>query len=418
MDISLKNRLASWGGIFVLAFGVRAAVVLSAAPAPYHADALGYHSLAVSVVDRGVYALPTGERAARGPGYPLFLAGVYATLGRNPTAVLLVQALLGAAACVLVAAAAEGLLGPGYGAACGAAAALYRGMIDPAGALLSEGLYAALLAGALAALAWPSRRTLAAAVAAGAAFGGAALTRPEALPAALLILLGARVVRPDWRRRDAAAAVAALALPVLLWAGRNLAVLGRPLAGSSRGGISMYAGLQMPLERLGLPVEPFFQPPGGLGELAEDAQYRAAFHRLWAATPATGRVRAYAFDLASVLYPFLPGYDATFVLLAPLWLLGLAAAARRRAWWPAAGLLAASLAAYTFFGGPVSRYRDGIAPLFILLAGLGLQVLRGRAGPRRAAAALGAWAVLNAAVWAAAPHIRAAALAAKGALWR
>ncbi|MDE2291018.1 MAG: glycosyltransferase family 39 protein [Elusimicrobia bacterium] len=404
--MSVRRGLAA---VFLAALAVRLAVVFRQAPAPLRADALDYHNIAVSMLDQHEFVLPDGSRAARGPAYPAFVASVYAVAGRSTRAVQLAQALLGALACALLAFAAGSLLSPGWGLACGLAAALYRGMADPAAVVLSESLYNLCLAAAFAALAWPAKRKWAAAAAAGAAFAVGTLTRPEALPIAVLIFAGARLWRKDWGAREAGAGLAALLLPVFLWAGRNAVVLGRPVL-SSRGGISAYAGLQMPLERMGRPVEKFHMPPAGTGELAQNADYAAAFKRLWAATPLTEKARAYAYDLLSVLYPFLPAYDATYVILLPLWLLGLAAAWRRPAWRPAALFALLSLGAYTAFGGPASRYRDALAPVLVLLAALGGSLCAERAGTRRAAGVGAAWAALNVAVWALAPQVRELAL--------
>lgn len=401
--------------VFLLALAVRAGLILRDPPRTLVGDALGYHQLAVSVADRGTYASPDGTVASRPPGYPLFLAAVYRALGPSPTAVAAVQALLGAAACALLAAAAACLLTPGWGLACGASAALYRGMAEPATVLLSEGFYGACVSAAFAALAWGRGWPWAAA--AGAAFSAAALTRPEALPIAVLILGGGRFVRPDWGRKHVAAGLAALLLPVALWGARNAGALGRPLLGSSRGGISAYAGLQMPLERMGRPVEAFRQPAPGLGELAADEEYRAAFRRLWSATAPAERLRAYAYNIASVLYPFLPAYDATYVLLVPFWLAGLWAACTRPPWRPAAAFATLSLCAYTAFGGPASRYRDAAAPALVLLAALGASWARDKAGGRRALAAGTAWLLLNATLWAAGPHARGAALRLRALVW-
>src|SRR6202047_2937296 len=66
---------------------------------PFHAgDTKFYEELARNWLDHGVYGLSVhGQLVSvdmRMPGYPAFLAGVYAVFGRSGRAVMLVQALV------------------------------------------------------------------------------------------------------------------------------------------------------------------------------------------------------------------------------------------------------------------------------------------------------------------------------------
>ena len=70
-------------------------------------DTATYLQLARNLLDAHAYALlsdgglvPTDARV---PGYPLFVAAVYAVAGRSDTALLLAQALLDVACCFLIA---------------------------------------------------------------------------------------------------------------------------------------------------------------------------------------------------------------------------------------------------------------------------------------------------------------------------
>src|SRR5689334_5819698 len=90
--------------IFSIAFGVRLLnIALSSAGAgEIHDDAVDYHMYALNMLDHATYVDGGGHRASRLPGYPLFLAGVYALLGHSVLKVQLVQSVLNSFACVLL----------------------------------------------------------------------------------------------------------------------------------------------------------------------------------------------------------------------------------------------------------------------------------------------------------------------------
>src|ERR1700733_3216990 len=73
----------------------------------YAGDTKFYDELARNWLDHGVYGLFVHGQLTpvdmRMPGYPAFLAGVYAVLGRSGRAVMLVQALVDLITCVLTA---------------------------------------------------------------------------------------------------------------------------------------------------------------------------------------------------------------------------------------------------------------------------------------------------------------------------
>src|SRR5580700_8049811 len=73
----------------------------------YAGDTHFYEELARNWLDHGVYGLFVNGQLLpvdmRMPGYPAFLAAIYASLGRSRTAVLLVQAVLDLITCYVVA---------------------------------------------------------------------------------------------------------------------------------------------------------------------------------------------------------------------------------------------------------------------------------------------------------------------------
>ena len=71
----------------------------------YSGDTKFYEELARNWLDHGVYGLFVGGQLLpvdmRMPGYPAFLAAIYAVLGRTRMAVMLVQAALDMVTCYL-----------------------------------------------------------------------------------------------------------------------------------------------------------------------------------------------------------------------------------------------------------------------------------------------------------------------------
>lgn len=178
--------------IFLAALALRLAFVLTV---PLDSLAVGdqadYAAMAENLVAGGGFAIhpgiPTPDRA---PGYPLFVAAVYAVTGSSPRAVLVAQALLSALTCLLlfwilletvenerVARLGAGLL------------AAYPVLIVYCGRLLSETLFTFLLAASMLLLARHLRRGKPwEAVLCGLAMGAATLVRPGSLLMPWLVL--------------------------------------------------------------------------------------------------------------------------------------------------------------------------------------------------------------------------------------
>src|SRR5262245_13208962 len=64
----------------------------------WNTDAQGYHYLALNLLQRGVFSMyaeaPFQPDALRTPGYPLFIASIYALFGVAPRAVIVAQAII------------------------------------------------------------------------------------------------------------------------------------------------------------------------------------------------------------------------------------------------------------------------------------------------------------------------------------
>lgn len=205
--------------------------------APLRADAGHYFRYAQNLVTHGIYSLgpvgsdPPAPDAVRSPGYPLFLAPFVRSDAREATVLLrihLVQALLGTLAIGLAFLAARGPCGDWGALAVATLVAASPHLVVMNSYVLSEALFAFLLAAsvALAAHLGAGNRN-ALAMAAGVFIGLAALTRPWLQYFVPVLWLWAWLGRPPPLN---ASRTLLLTLGFLLvfgpWVGRNLATLG------------------------------------------------------------------------------------------------------------------------------------------------------------------------------------------------
>ncbi|HEX4406565.1 MAG TPA: tetratricopeptide repeat protein [Polyangia bacterium] len=229
--------------LFVIAFTVRAI---------YLAEISGTEVARVLVGDATAYEAWAREIQRdwigrevfyQAPLYPYFLAALHALFGPSLFVVRLVQTVLGAASCVLLAGAGRRMFasrGVGYGA--GVLLALYGPALFFTGLVHKTALdlfftTAALYAVARVEVDAPPRRLWL--ILAGVSLGCLALTRENAL--AWLPLLA---VWFAWRRGVRALAPFLLGAALVLGpvAARNAAVGGRPFITTSQGGVNFYLG--------------------------------------------------------------------------------------------------------------------------------------------------------------------------------
>ena len=217
----MRGRLLV-AAILALALTLRLGIAVLHDPPPATGDAADYARHAAALADTGSYpqsgiAPSGGPTAFRPPGYPIALAAVYETLGRDD-APRVVGALVGTVAVALLGLCALWLLGGPAALAAMALAAVFPPLVMVSVAQLSEGLFIALVLGALAcalALRRAPQRT-AWVLAAGPLAGAAALTRTNglvilvplllAVPRRRLVLLAAAlVVIAPWTIRTSTA---------------------------------------------------------------------------------------------------------------------------------------------------------------------------------------------------------------------
>jgi 4-amino-4-deoxy-L-arabinose transferase-like glycosyltransferase len=405
-------------GVFAAALAARLAFWRLQGTLPLVGDALEYDAFARSLVEAGVYLGPHGEAASRMPGYPLFLAGLRLAFGGSPEAVIAAQCLLGAVTCVLLLDLARRFMPEGWAVACGLVAAGYHGMIAPAAYPASEALYGFFLVLSVWALHHPAWKPLRRAVSFAALSACLYLVRPEPLPYILLTIVCLPYLWAKFSRKEVLSALAVFAMITGLWVGRNFVIFRRVVPASSVGQNVKYLSLLLPAEQQGLAPQGRYEAPSSLGELEREQDMARAYRELAGRLTWPQIVKSYLFNLASILYPFLPGYDWTYVALVPFFLLGLREAARRKELRPMAAAVLCSISVFIFFGGPASRYRQGISPLVVLLAVAGMHAAAAAAGAARFRVWAGGWVAANLAVWIFSAQTRELALFLKGVLWR
>ena len=381
------------------------------------ADSLSYHSYAVSILSEGRFQ-DQDARAARMPGYPAFVSLIYAIFGTSTRAVQAIQCALGVMTCLFLYACAAQIAAPPWPFLTGMTAALYCDLAEPSSWLMTECLYSFLLAAALAVLYRRSWTTSRRAWLGGSALGLNYLVRPEILPFAIAISGALSFMIQPFRRRDCLKALTPIVVLMCLWVGRNYAIFDRVIPVSTVGSFNVYMGLRLSLRHQRLALEQPYQPPEGLTELQRDESYRNAYRELVRRVPFINRLKAYAFNLLSVYYPFLPGYDFTYVFLIPFWLAGFWQACRRKELWPMAGLVIGLSGVYAVFAGPVSRYRFGFSPCLILLGCVGAKALYDNIRQSMFVRVATLWLAANMACWVWAPDLRLAALWLKAIIWK
>jgi hypothetical protein len=352
-----------WALVGVLALAVTARLAVAwpqLGRAPDDPD--NYLPLARALAEGRGFALRGRPTAYRPPLYPIALAPMVAALGDGPrltVALVGSHALLGAATALLTWRAARRWgLGEARALVAAGIVALDPVLVVQARSVMTETLAALLLAGALAALAGPGRRS---ALVGGLWLGAAALCRPSTLAASGLAVLAA-LIRPPGVARErlvrAALLTAGITAPLLPWALRNTWVLGAPVWTTTHGGYTLYLAnnpeyYEAVLDGRGGAVwggpsqrrwiDRVNAIAGGLPEPAADRRLRDEALHFISGHPrdflrATGvRLgRFWAIAPAGAVYPAALRW-ATAAWTVPLWLAVGAGLARRGLWgWPQA----------------------------------------------------------------------------------
>lgn len=128
--------------IFSLALLTRGVLILAQQDGFYFPDSISYSRTAVKLIEHGEF----GSTFGRAPGYPVFLAAVYALFGENIFAVRAVESLMGALLAVMIAVVGKRSGGELAGTLAGILWAVYPMGVFIAGLMYPTGLATFLLA--------------------------------------------------------------------------------------------------------------------------------------------------------------------------------------------------------------------------------------------------------------------------------
>jgi 4-amino-4-deoxy-L-arabinose transferase-like glycosyltransferase len=236
-------------------------------------DGEEYDAIARSLAAGTGFAVNQAPNTFRPPGYPFFLAAIYALVGHSYPAVKIVQSVIGALTCVFVLLIGERLFSYRVGVIAASIAALYPFLVVYTGFLLSETLFVFLSSIFLYALV----RLREACRARWAAFAGFMLglmtvTRPMTLLLPALLLVWAWIEFGDRRRAAAIVGgmVVMMLVPIAPWTVRNYVVTDSFIPISSHLWAGLYAGNNPVILRDPEAIGGSIQPEG-----VED--YRAAY---------------------------------------------------------------------------------------------------------------------------------------------
>jgi tetratricopeptide (TPR) repeat protein len=225
-----------YGWLFAVAFGLRLAYPLSIRHAVFfthlQTEPLRYRQWA-DLIARGRLPPPPYDEP---PGYPLFLAAVYAC-GGGRMAVSVAQGLLGAFTCIFVTVAGSRWFGRSVGVLAGVFAAIYGPFIYFGSALLPTALFVCLATGAMAA---------ALSAAPGPSWGLSGCLWAASIAVRPQVLLAFPCVFIDAWRRGGRLALRRTAAPIALvlagFLALNAAFTGRLVLLTTSGGLNLWLG--------------------------------------------------------------------------------------------------------------------------------------------------------------------------------
>lgn len=339
----------------------------------------------------------TFQEAFRAPAYPFLLAGLYALFGTHTAVALVLNALLGGATARCVSAAAEAVGGPRVGAVAAVLTALHPGLLVYAAKVHQLSLDAFLISALVMVIVRSRVPSPMSAVTAGALTGLVGLSRPTAVPFAI-VAFGAWAFAGRPRPRVfVLATIGLLVASVFLggWVVRNWVVVGVPTL-STGTGITLWIGFNeqatgSTMSRDGVPMlnsDPAMtRAIEGQSEIAQDRILTESAARYIAADP--GRAirsvgeRFFIFwsfgPNAGLLYPaaWLILYVAYYAIVLMLAAYGAVSAWTRRRHWElsilTAALLTTALSQAIFYVD--GRHRWTVEPLILVLSATGLVIL-------------------------------------------
>ncbi|HAM34964.1 MAG TPA: hypothetical protein DEB40_03780 [Elusimicrobia bacterium] len=368
---------------------------------PPIADAEVYYAMGVNIAHgEGLHF--QGSYSTRPPAYPMFLAGVFKIAGDSFVAAQCFQVFLAVLAGFLISRIARFYYGENVAAlACLIYAVSYDSYIVPA-TLLSENLFVFLLAASIYLL--MTERYLLASFSLSMLY----FTRQEALLFILFVVFAYALF--DFRKnfRKIAAILAVFFVFNCAWIYRNWRIHHAFLAGTTFSEAHLFLSNAYIFHRLGdtadIDNKIILDPPAGMNEMQMRPLNRQACVELFRRQPWHRLMLAPFLKLGFLLYPFLPEYDFTYMLILPFWLLGLYM--ERHAWrknYLLYGVFSIILGLILVFHA-IPRYRSSIQPFMAIFAAACLSNLWARSHRHRWA--ILAWLLINLAVYAQAGPLR------------
>ena len=202
--------------------------------------------MAINLLDGRGFSMSNAEpflpNVLRTPAYPLFIAGIYRLLGRNPSNVVAVQGLVDVTTCLVL----WVLIHRLTKSQASASIASFIYAINPtawyfANTLLTETLLAHVITWLGLIFIQMTDETksqqikIKSSISIGLLCGLAALIKPNALLTPMLVILCLAKCKPAWRLwlTQAGMVVALWSLPLCLWSVRNWGLVGRPIFSSA-----------------------------------------------------------------------------------------------------------------------------------------------------------------------------------------
>jgi 4-amino-4-deoxy-L-arabinose transferase-like glycosyltransferase len=228
--------------LFLLAFILRAGLILLHPQVNLSADMLGYHESGISLLQDGELKVKGRISATRPPLYPIFIYLVYYLFGAgNVLALRLVQAGLGGLICMLTVYLGQKVFSRKVGVWAGIMFAVYPAAWTFADMVMSEYLFTVLLLAGLIYLADLPKGRYQDAVLAGIFLGLATLTRSVLYQFPLFFAVIYLVVSPQRFKQIPRLAVFVVSFWIVLmpWLARNNRIFGQPLM-TTKSGVDLY----------------------------------------------------------------------------------------------------------------------------------------------------------------------------------
>ncbi|MBI4678178.1 MAG: glycosyltransferase family 39 protein [Elusimicrobia bacterium] len=394
-----------WPALIVLLLGSRLGYVLLSAEGrnPPVADAETYVAMASNIA-RGDGMHFEGSYSLRPPGYPVFLAGVFKLTGHSLIRAQIVQVFLALATAFLVFKIASFYFDERIAwMTCLIYAISYDAFIIPA-TFLSENLYAFMLVLSIYLL--MKDRYILAAV----SLSITCFTRQEAFLLILFVVLmhALRGLRENLKR--IAAILAVFFVLESAWAYRNWTIHHKVLLGTTLSEIHLFLSNAYIFQRLGyegdIDHSKLLRQEKGVTELQMMEKGRKVCADLFERQPLHRLLLAPFLKLGFFLYPFLPGYDLTFMLIFPFWLLGLYLGRHDwRKYYLLYGVFSVVLGLLLVFHAQ-PRYRGPYCPFMAIFAAACLSDLWTKSLKHRAS--IVGWALVNVVIGIAGEHARSA----------